>query len=235
MNVKLAFRHLCLVGALVVAGAWAASAGELGPNVEFAPIETMPKEFPRFFTPITGTLVRLTASLQKPVPVCLPNSDEIGSTLTPGAHLTLFGITKDVDEWGAFGAAVVSEDGSEICTVDGSGVAASGLYVMAVRTSDIAPGLADIVDDLGDASPLEPTGLFCNVFTEFLCNRTCEVAYSARVSICRSQLASCQNRCSGVNSLFRPTCRLICANQSAACSARATLERQQCRRNCQCR
>jgi hypothetical protein len=223
------------VSALVAGAAWSASASDVGSAAEFAPIETLPKEFPRFYTPITGAEVTLHVSPQAPVPICLPNPDESGATLTPGARLTLFGLTDEVEDWGAFGAADVSEDGTEICTLDGGGVVVSGTYVVAIRTSDLVPGLEDVVEGLGEASPIEPSRLFCNVFTEFLCNRACGVAYSARLSACSARFLSCQAGCGSVNLLFRPACRAVCTTQSGVCTANASLERRQCRRNCLCR
>lgn len=222
------------VGVVVFGLAGGALANGAPGNVSFSPITDFPKEFPRFYTPITGTVMTTTAPEPEPVGFCLPNTDRSQSVLVPSAELTLFGWTEDVGSWGALGSAHVTDDGSEICTDEGVGPVESGLYVVAVRTSDIATGIPDIVADLGDASPLEPSGLFCNRLTEFACRRTCGTVYLTRLSVCSATFFACQFDCGDRSVFLRPACRALCTSRSLLCSREARVNRRQCRDRCDC-
>lgn len=227
-------RVASLVGILMVAIAGVSAADQSRGDVDFSPIETFPAEFPRFYTPITGTEVTLRFSGEEPVPICLPNTDPDGAILAPGSVLTLFVLADGKDSWGAAGSARVSDDGSEICTDDGVGAVVSGLYVVAIRTSDLESGLTDIVQGLGGATPGEPSNLFCNSVTEFVCTQGCNAAYRTRVSLCATRLLACRVSCRDSNPLVRPTCLARCTNQSSLCLAGALNDRRQCRNDCAC-
>lgn len=230
---KLLFRFLFLVSVLAL-GIPGASSAETHDGVALFPLTSLPKEFPRFYTPITGVEASLTVKLKAPVPICLPNTDQARSILWPGVELTLFGFDRDSGTWGDLGPARVSQDGSEICTDDDTGVTTDGLYVVAIRTSDLVSSLPEIVGNLGDASPVEPSRIFCNRLTEFACRRTCGGIYSARVGICTTQFLTCQFDCGNVNRLLRPACRARCSAESTICSTQALNNRRVCRNRCAC-
>jgi hypothetical protein len=211
-------------------------------SLEILPIAALPKSFPRFHTPVAGFVAatsRPTKEFNELLPVCFGNPDPGLGLLEEGEILELFTLDESDGTWAALGELTVTN--GQICSAPPEeglpaevGLFAEGIYVAGVRNLALGCDVSVLADGLGGATPIEPTGIFCNRLTERACKLKCTSFAAVKGSLCVSRWNRCRRDCRDKSFALRPACFAVCSTEFGLCTAGVSTDNLACRVDCNC-